>query len=242
MKYNSAIQQVWIDLVAHEKLWAWTRMAKGEVSMLGLVEDGLGGPAITDLFLVRQSCSSASTDMDQDAVGKLLFDLGAAGMEGQLRAWVHSHAAMDVFWSRTDDGTIEGLGGEPYIVSVVVNKKGDVKARLDVFKPVRFVIDDVPVKMRVPDMGLEEQWRREFEEKVAESTMGSLFMMPADNRDQPGLFDARTAEAHAFPDFDDLEAMVRRGEISVDDYFRAVDGDCWVDPVVSGEAADGQRA
>ena len=256
MKYTSDITQVWLDLAAHEKLWAWTRMAKGEVSMLGLVEDGDGGPAITDLFLMRQTCTAASTDMYQADVARLLFDLGAAGIEGQLRAWVHSHADMAVFWSGTDDKCIEGLGGNPYIVSLVVNRKGDVRARVDVFQPLRMVIDDVPVKIRVPDLGLEGPCKAEFMSKVTEvQTFPALGLglpgcvpsgLPFNG--QSDLFGSRPhRRSFAMMDLDEMEAAVYRGEMSVDEYMRAVDGDAFIDPFVDtgnepGEVADARRA
>jgi len=247
MKYQCAIDQVWIDLAAHEKLWAWTKMAKGEISMLGLVDDPPEGPAITDLFLMKQTCTSASTNMDQAEVGRLLFDLGSAGLEGQLRAWVHSHGTMDVFWSATDDECIEGLGGEPYIVSVVVNRKGDVRARVDVFKPVRFVIDDVPVKLRVPDMGLEDECRREFMAKVNEAPATPAAFSLSFNSRQHTMFGLpetdmfggrRHHRPFAFLEIDEMEEAVRRGEVSVDEYL--TEGDTFVDPFVEQEVADGR--
>ena len=255
MKYTSAITQVWLDLAAHEKLWAWTRMAKGEVSMLGLVEDGDGGPVITDVFLMRQTCTAASTDMDQADIARLLFDLGAAGIEGQLRACVHSHAEMAVFWSGTDDKCIEGLGGDPYIVSLVVNRKGDVKARIDVFQPIRFVIDDVPVKLRVPDLGLEEPCKAEFMAKVTEvhafSTLGiglpGSMLSGLPSNEQPDLFGSRLhRRSFAMMDLDEMEAAVYRGEMSVDEYMRATGDDSFIDPFVDngepGEVANGRHA
>jgi len=64
MKMSTDIQRVWMDPAAHEKLWAWVGLAKGEVSMLGLVEEFDGEPCVTDIFLVKQTCTPASTDMD----------------------------------------------------------------------------------------------------------------------------------------------------------------------------------
>ena len=255
MKYTSAITQVWLDLAAHEKLWAWTRMAQGEVSMLGLVEDGDGGPVITHVFLMKQTCTAASTDMDQADVAKLLFDLGAVGVEGQLRAWVHSHAEMAVFWSSTDDKCIEGLGGDPYIVSLVVNHKGDVKARIDVFQPIRLVIDDVPVKLRVPELGLEEACKAEFMAKVTEvhsfpalgmGLPGSLLSgLPGNG--QSDLFGERLhRRPFAMMDLDEMEAAVYRGEMSVDEYMRETGDDGFMDPFVDTgepvEVANGRHA
>ena len=160
MKLTTDIRCVYMNPAAHEKLWAWTRLAKGEISMLGLVEEIEGQPCIVDLFLVKQTCTPASTDMDQDAVAKLMVELAAKGQSDQLRAWVHSHGTLDVFWTNQDESTIEDLAGDPYLVSVVVNKSGLVKARVDLFKPVRITVDDVPVEVLVPDMGLESECER----------------------------------------------------------------------------------
>jgi len=255
MRYTSGISQVWIDLAAHEKLWAWTRLAKGEVSMLGRVEDAEGGPAITDLFLPRQRCTSATTDMDQDDVARLLFDLGSAGLEGQLRAWVHSHGSMDCFWSTTDDKCIEGLNGNPYIVSLVVNRKGDVRARVDVFQPVRFVIDEMPVKLRTPDLGLDGQCREEFKARVVEVQnlpimgLGLPGGLPSGPpcRGQPDLFGSHPhRRTFAMMDLDELEAAVYRGEMTVDEYLEVVDNQAFIDPFVDGgepgEVGDARRA
>ena len=245
MKFNTAIQCVWIDLVAHEKLWCWTRMAKGEVSMLGLVEETPEGPAITDLFLMKQTCTAASTDMDQSDVARLLFDLSATGTEGNLRAWVHSHADMATFWSKTDEDCIEGLAGNPYVVSLVVNKKGDVKARVDVFGAVRFTIDELPVKLRVPDLGLEGQCRAEFVAKVDEAP---TFAFGTDRLGgQPfSLFAPRNDRPFAMLDLDEMEEAVRRGEMSVQEYIEATEGDAFMDPFVdrceTREVNDGRRA
>jgi len=237
MKLTTDIRQVWIDLVAHEKLWAWTRMAKGEVSMLGLVEDADSGPVITDLFLMRQTCTSSTTDMDQGDVARLLTELATEGIEGQLRAWVHSHAEMDVFWSGTDDRCIEGLQGNPYTVSVVVNRKGDVRARIDVFHPVRVVIDDVPVNLRVPDMGLSAHCASEFQAKVVEVPMmpplrslGSMSpLFPCDS--QMEMFAGSTrGRALVGMDIDDLEAAVYRGDLTVDEYIELTEGRGLGDP------------
>lgn len=237
MKFTTDIRQVWIDLVAHEKLWAWTRMAKGEVSMLGLVEDAADGPAITDLFLMRQTCTSSSTDMDQGDVARLLFELGNAGIEGQLRAWVHSHAEMEVFWSNTDDRCIEGLQGDPYTISIVVNRKCALRARIDVFRPIRMVIDDVPVNLRVPNMGLDDYCASEFKAKVVEvpqmppmrafNGMSPLFPCDA----QMEMFTGSTrGRAFVGMDIDDLEAAVYRGDLTVDEYIELTEGRGFIDP------------
>ena len=228
MKLTTDIRTVYMNPAAHEKLWAWTRLAKGEVSMLGLVKEIEEQPCIANLFLVKQTCSPASTDMDQEAVAKLMMELAAKDQSDQLRAWVHSHGTLDVFWSTQDDSTIEDLAGEPYLVSIVVNKSGLVKARVDLFKPVRVTIDDVPVEVLVPDMGLESECEQEFKDKVKEETlMGPMsFGKPLVNtmpwrynhREQPDLFAHHDDMAPSLYTPLELEEMARSGEITYEDY------------------------
>jgi hypothetical protein len=232
MKYTSTITGVRMDIIAHEKLWAWTRMAKGEVSMLGLVEEDDKGPVITDLFLVKQTCTQSSTDMNQEDVAHLLFELGSAGIEGQLRAWVHSHGDMDAFWSAIDENCIQGLAADPYLVSLVVNRKGMVKARIDVFHPIRIIIDDLPVSLRIPDLGLEENCREEFLAKVIEVRplpMGTSLLSGMPCNGQEDMFGGGFRRHFGRLDPDDLEAAVYRGELTVDEYLQLVDGD-FLDP------------
>jgi len=233
MKLTSDIRRVWMDPAAHEKLWAWTRMAKGEVSMLGLVEEIEGQPCISDLFLVKQTCTPASTDMDQGDVAKLMVELAAKDQSDQLRAWVHSHGTLDVFWSTQDDSTIEDLAGDPYLVSVVVNKAGKVKARVDLFKPVRVTVDEVPVEVLIPDMGLESHCENEFKDKVTEEALaGSMCMGRPLVNTMPWRYNNQQ-DQELIPRHDDmvpglytpleLEEMARSGEISYEDYLAGME-------------------
>jgi len=121
MKYQSAISQVWIDLVAHQKLWAWTRMAKGEVSMLGLVEDTADGPAITDLFLMRQTCTSASTDMDQADIARL-------SVERVVEKLAYVDRALRILRRELGDETaLLGFSGSPWTLANFMIEGGGVK-------------------------------------------------------------------------------------------------------------------
>ena len=233
MKLTTEIRRVWMDPAAHEKLWAWTRMAKGEVSMLGLVDEVEGQPCIADLFLVKQTCTPASTDMDQDAVAKLMVELAAKGQSDQLRAWVHSHGTLDVFWSTQDDSTIEDLAGDPYLVSIVVNKSGLVKARVDLFKPVRITVDDIPVEVLVPDMGLESQCEKEFKDKVIEDSLVTPMCMGRplvntmpwryNNQEDQELIPRQDDMVPGLYTPQELEEMARSGEISYEDYLAGME-------------------
>ena len=82
--------------------------------------------------------------MDQAAVAAMLAELDSAGIDvGRVRAWIHSHAAFNVFWSATDVRTIEALATGDWLASLVVNKAGARLARVDVTFPVRATFDEV---------------------------------------------------------------------------------------------------
>jgi hypothetical protein len=175
--------RIQIDAVAMQKLWTWTDIAHGEVSALGLVEeirDPNNGTVtallITDMFLVKQQCSMDETTMDPQAVGQLMADLEANGIDSRkLRLWAHSHAGMSVFWSGTDDECINGLANGDYLVSFVTNKKRDAIVRLDCYHPTHLFVSDCVWEIKYPLVdGLAEACFAEFRSKVKEHSGLSL--------------------------------------------------------------------
>jgi len=241
VKCSANIKNVWVDPVAHEKLWAWTHLARGEVSMLGLVEEHDGVPCITDLFLVKQTCTSASTDMDQDDVAKLMVQLAHEGKQDHLRAWVHSHANMATFWSATDDSTIERLGGDLFMVSVVVNHAGDVRARVDLFQPLRITIDEVPVKVRLPKLDLEKACRQEFETKVRESLTVLPDLHTLHTRRGGGVLVPPGGKVSGVFDDAELSHMLETGELSLAEYYELMNDNAELDFDVPVGGLDGRR-
>lgn len=152
-----------------ERIRHYTDLAHGEVSALGLVEEFEGGFLVTDLFLPRQQCSAASTRLKDEAVATLLLELDRSGRDPSLlRFWFHSHGNLGVFWSDTDNQCIEDLANGDYLLSLVVNKRGDALARLDIYKPARVTVDQIPVSVRTRSTGLREVCREEIRACVDE--------------------------------------------------------------------------
>ena len=162
MKIDTRDLCVEIEAEAWECVRQWTQMADGEFSCLGIVEDDLYVP---EVFLLEQECSDTATELDPESIAALLVGLDRPE---KARCWIHSHADMQCFWSNTDEGCIEGLANESFLVSIVVNKAGDYRCRLDLFQPVRLTIDKVPVVVRVRSPRLAAGCKREFASKVRE--------------------------------------------------------------------------
>ena len=229
MKYYASITALMIEPVAYEKLWTWTRVAKGEFSCLGLVEESDEGPAITDLYLIKQESTSTNTDMDQADIARLLVELAQDRKEGQLLAWLHSHGSNGVFWSQTDEDTIDGLAFEPYAVSVVVNKRGEARGRVDVFEPFRFTVDDLPLKVRVQPQGLDKECEREFKAKVREDHDFGLgrrslgrYGHVLTNQQSPGPSGSRALDAS---NVNELNTLLETGQITFGEYTAVLYGD-----------------
>ncbi len=157
--------RVSIDAEALERIWHWTNFAKGEFSCLGSVSDELH---VHDVQLFEQTCTASSTDMDQVALAKFLC--GQLHPE-RVRAWIHSHGNLNVFWSPQDDHCIEGLENDTVLVSIVVNKRREMKCRVDLWHPVRLTLDDLMVEVRVPRYGLKAECEAAFRDLVTEAPL-----------------------------------------------------------------------
>jgi hypothetical protein len=156
-----------IDATAWAKILLWTDIANGEFSALGLVEELDNTLRVTEVFLLEQQCDSAGTEIDQAAVAQLMLE----GIDpGKLRCWIHSHADMQVFWSKTDDECIQGLANGEWLLSLVVNKLHESMMRIDQFHPTQIYLEDVIWEVHCPiDPELEARCKAEFKKKVRES-------------------------------------------------------------------------
>ena len=165
-----------IEAEAWECIRQWTQFADGEFSCLGTVGDDL---YINEVHLLEQECTDTATELDPEAVATLLMGLDRPE---HARAWIHSHSDMQCFWSNTDEDCIEGLANESFLISIVVNKAGDYRCRVDLFRPVRLTIDKVPVVVRVRSPRLAAACKREFDQKVREVPVQLMIGQPFQHR------------------------------------------------------------
>jgi hypothetical protein len=159
---------LFLDPIVSKKLAYYTKAAVGEVSGLGTVtKDDKGRWVVNKVFLLEQQSSAADTELKPEAISKLMTDMMKADEDpGLLKFWWHSHADMGVFWSGTDDACAETLSRE-YAFSLVVNKKGEKRCRLDLYNPFRVTFDGVRVEELIPeDKVLQEECEKEVKEKV----------------------------------------------------------------------------
>jgi hypothetical protein len=103
----------------------WVKKASpDEVSGLGKVvidDDGLF--TISKAILLPQENSGGSTDIEAEDMSRAMFKM--KDDPGSLNFWWHSHGNMGVFWSATDDATIDALAKNGWFISTVFNAKSE---------------------------------------------------------------------------------------------------------------------
>ena len=177
--------------LSHLKLKYYTELVTSEISGMAKSQiDKDKNIIVQDIIIFEQEVSSATTDIDDQAQAKFIAGLMKKNESlEEWNIWWHSHAVMDVFWSNTDDKTIENhMGIQSYLISLVTNKKGEYKARLDIFpkdtspfKQQSFCTFDIDVEILLDKQMEKEKVKLE---KIAEKALEEL--------DKLGSFENKT--------------------------------------------------
>lgn len=198
MKANFSLD-VYISLRAFQKIEHWVKMSgKYEVSGLGLVDDLLDdndelyGFYVPDVFLLEQEVTPGTTEIDDEAIAKLMVELEKAGQDlARLRYWWHLHPkGTGLFWSQTDSGTINGFRNGEWWVSTVFGSSMRSRTRIDLYKPAHWVFDEIDIQIAKHDLGLKEACAEEFKKKV--KVLPTLFSRVTTPSLQQAFGDART--------------------------------------------------
>jgi hypothetical protein len=164
---GAQLPRVMITLEAFQKIRAWAAICPVEINGLGYVERRGNDFLISDVFILKQKAGSDQVDMDDAAIHDLTYQLARRGMSTVgLRLEWHSHARHEVFFSEKDLYTINRQQGD-YLISLVVNKRGEYVCRLDLYRPFRaaFMVD-IEILLPLPDEALVEKCRQDFKELV----------------------------------------------------------------------------
>lgn len=129
-----------------ERLMAYIQACPQEVGGLGTVENAGNELVVSDVILLKQKVSSATTALDREAVARFVADWVRTGQDvGKLRLWWHSHATMNVFWSSTDCDTMKELADGGWLLSIVGNHNGETMARLTLGGEVSVAVDGLAI-------------------------------------------------------------------------------------------------
>lgn len=160
------IPEIHISNEAFNKVHAYADLCNNEISALGSVVITNGIILIEDVYLFDQIVTGSSTELSQESVANFICEYIKMGKDpANLKFWWHSHVNMNVFWSGTDTATIERFAPSDWFISMVSNKRGEYKIRLDIHNPLRLVFDDIPL-IRECDKSNYKDIRSEIDKKV----------------------------------------------------------------------------
>jgi hypothetical protein len=144
--------KVYIMPEAAKTLRAFIDLCSDEISGLGCVTRlGTFEFLITDLFILDQQVSMASTDLYKKAIAQFMMDRIQSGKDLEdIKLWWHSHVNMETFWSGTDVSTATGFANG-WMLSIVGNKHKRFLVRLDIYEPFPVLIDNIPLEIYFDD-------------------------------------------------------------------------------------------
>jgi hypothetical protein len=164
----------------HEQVMFWVNKSTKEVSWFGTVDfdKDIQQFKVKKVYLLKQEVSGATTDICEDALAQLMYQVHKEDPMAELRWWGHSHVNMSVFWSGEDKNTIRQLGYNGWILASVFNKKREVRSafctKVDILGNDHEVfVDDIATDIEwSTNETLEQAWSKEYEEKVQEKSYG----------------------------------------------------------------------
>ena len=157
-----------IDSKVYRKIMHWVNSSDFEVSGFGKVELEDGIFNVTSAVLLKQENSSGSTEIEDAALAKALYEL--RNEPGHMNFWWHSHVDMAVFWSTTDMKAIETIGKNGWVLATVFNKAEETRS-LYYQKGTDFLpsitVDDIATRVSFNSSKEEtEEWTEEYNDKV----------------------------------------------------------------------------
>lgn len=191
LKLESDVQ-ITIGMTDWLRYHAWCREAKGEMSCLGEVERNGLNFHIAALHILPQDCTSTSTRIRDAALAQFLMERETAtpGFSERLKAWLHTHHDFGVFWSGTDTDCIRDFGADSYLISIVINKRGESLARLDLFSPVRATLHTVITPLFTIPESIQAEAKSDVEANVHSTSYAAITPYAGRYYDIPGEYDA----------------------------------------------------
>ena len=129
-----------ITVIDRSGLTEYTRKFNKEVSGLAGVTVVTPSLLFIDKFYKLCDVSEPSfTEITAETLHKFFLEKIKVGEDvSNIRCWWHTHGKFSAFFSAKDLATIENFpAGTDWLLSVVFGSNNSVKARVDMFKPLR---------------------------------------------------------------------------------------------------------
>lgn len=170
--------KVYILPEVHAQIMYYVNKSPVEISGLGRIEKASDGSlVVTKAYLIEQENGAVTTDINEDAVAKMMFETRED--KGDLNFWWHSHVDMNAFWSGTDMSTIEDFGKKGYLLATVFNKKGEHRTAYfqgtNGFLPQMFIDNISTTFGHLPTQTQLTAWEEDYKTKCKAKTYTSTW-------------------------------------------------------------------
>jgi hypothetical protein len=170
---------LWLSPKIYQELLYYARNVDAEVGGLGYLTFDTENNDITveEVYLLEQEVHSSECELSAEGCAKLIEERILAGEDnklGGINFWWHSHHTMGAFFSVTDDTTMKEWVG-PYIVALVINQKGEMKAALLTRTPI-MIAGEVDVKI---DWSTPKEIAVELDKAIEDKVTVVKFVSPA---------------------------------------------------------------
>lgn len=168
--------RVLITPEAKQRLDMYISLCNEEISGLGRVSRFGNDFLIEEVLLFSQEVTAGSTDLEEEDVSNFLLESVQAGLDpANLKLWWHSHVNGGCFWSGTDEGTA-GRFANGWMISVVGNKRGEYKVRIDLYEPVRITVDELDLQVYQAE---NFELRTRIQAEIAQKVRRKVVIQPA---------------------------------------------------------------
>jgi hypothetical protein len=137
---------LFIDAEAWKKLKQYMfQSGDNEINGFGYITFAGGNftlAARDDLFITAQTVSGGMATATGSAFAKAVYAAQQLGRADELRLQWHSHVDFPAQFSSTDTAQMAAYGraGADWMVSLVANKREEVSARVDLYRPLRLSV------------------------------------------------------------------------------------------------------
>jgi len=132
------------------KIHAYVMSVPSEIAGMGKIAVSPDGSTTTveEVMIYEQEVTGATADLSPQAIAKWQSELvKSGGSPKHWKLWWHSHANMQAFFSGTDTDTMDRQTEGDWMISLVVNKRREREARLDLYRPFRMYMEKIHVQI-----------------------------------------------------------------------------------------------
>ena len=177
INYKRSGYKILLPVHVYHKMLGYALASEGEISGFGKVrkaeKNGTTNFQVTEVRIFRQIVDPVHTRLHQEHLAKFIVELANEDEDpSKWNCWWHSHNDFGAGFSGEDETTINGDGrkkrglcANSSLISVCINKMGDLAGRYDMGG--KNVDDDVPVIVeQLISPGLLKNCREEVKKKV----------------------------------------------------------------------------